>query len=860
MSPISADLGNSYKHLLIEDVRSQLPGNSVEEEQPLSRLTELELTRLISSASAMALSNDPSERMMAYGIITRLLNLYSSEYPVLIPLARETFSRLGNFPARSLLEKRYDNITHAELPPLLLELESYVRYQENTVTLADDYVASLTDFQYNLLSILNRTRTTSVSAPTSAGKSFVLGLYIQQVLRSQISSSIVYLVPTRALIRQVLLRIVNFLNKSQLSDIPVRSVPIPLTENEPAEKVVYVLTQERLLTLLFSDIGEVNITSLIVDEAQGVGDGARGIILQTVIDIVLQRFPEVDLHFASPLASNPEFLAGMFGRAGHSECLVERESPVTQNVIHVNSDRGYPRRPTFELQVDGERIHIDQREVDFNMTSGSVFARRAQLANDITKAEECTIIYANRPDDAEKTVAELVDLGTLPAAEDTDILEFIEFLREHIHSDYQLISALRYGCAFHYGFMPQIVRSRVEELFSAGKLKFICCTSTLLQGVNLPAKHIILENPRRGRGQPMDRPSFLNLAGRAGRLLQEFQGDVWCLNSNSWDQPEGQEEPSYAGEDLSEIKSAFGEVMVKGADVVRRILEGERIPDTQADLATTALGRIFVDYVRENRQAELIEAAPEDIKDQIREVIRLCEEIEVTLPRDVLRRNWTVNPNRLQDLYEMLSQRSDIDNLIPLAPWQSGSNRILQEVFHIVDRYLAGRDNNQYRFYSLLAFRWVHEEPLRKIIRDYITYQRKNGRFENAAKTIREIMEALETEIRYRYVKQVRAYLDILSHVLVEQGQQEAAETIAPLHLFLECGASSIAVLSLLSIGLTRTTSLLLRKQIGFPDDATPEQCRAIIRNTNIDDLDIPAMCRQELRTTIRGSIPTSSA
>jgi len=42
--------------------------------------------------------------------------------------------------------------------------------------------------------------------------------------------------------------------------------------------------------------------------------------------------------------------------------------------------------------------------------------------------------------------------------------------------------------------MPAIVRARVEELCERGKLHFICCTSTLLQGVNLPAKNVIIEN------------------------------------------------------------------------------------------------------------------------------------------------------------------------------------------------------------------------------------------------------------------------------------------------------------------------------------------------------------------------------
>jgi len=504
---------------------------------------------------------------------------------------------------------------------------------------------------------------------------------------------------------------------------------------------------------LFSDVGEATVTSLIVDEAQGLAEGGRGVILQTAIDVVLQKFPGVDLHFASPLSANPEFLPQIFNRASTNDVPIALESPVTQNIIHVNSPRGHPRQPVFTLQLNGRHLHIDQREVDFPMTYGSAFERRARFARAITRASECTIIYADGPSGAERTATALVSLEELSPTEDRDVLEFAEFLREHIHRDYPLINTLRHACAFHYGFMPQIVRSRVEELFTLGKLRFICCTSTLLQGVNLPAKHIILENPQRGKGQPMDRPSFLNLAGRAGRLLQEFQGNVWCLNSEKWDIPKGQSEPSYCGEKLSEIKTAFEEVLATGAKVVKRILDGERMPSTQADLGTTALGRIFVHFVRENRQSELIDAAPDEMKDQIRAIIQRCEGIDIALPSPLLRRNWTVNPRLLQKLYDHLSDQRDLEKLTPLDPWRSGSNIRLREIFKIVDQILAGSSNEQYLYYSMLAFKWVHEDPLSKIIRDDISYHRRNNSFESAARTIYNLMKALEQEIRYRYVK-----------------------------------------------------------------------------------------------------------
>jgi replicative superfamily II helicase len=132
-----------------------------------------------------------------------------------------------------------------------------------------------------------------------------------------------------------------------------------------------------------------------------------------------------------------------------------------------------------------------------------------------------------------------------------------------------LVDVLKYGVAFHYGNMPGSIRAGVEELFKARKLKFICCTSTLLQGVNLPVRDLVIEAPRKGIDHPMGRADFLNLAGRAGRLGVEFHGNVWCLHPMKW------ETQCYLGEPLQEIRSSFDRVLEDGGTAIRKVFEDE---------------------------------------------------------------------------------------------------------------------------------------------------------------------------------------------------------------------------------------------------------------------------------------------
>ena len=76
--------------------------------------------------------------------------------------------------------------------------------------------------------------------------------------------------------------------------------------------------------------------------------------------------------------------------------------------------------------------------------------------------------------------------------------------------------------------MPQLIRNLVENLYKAGTVKYMFCTSTLLEGVNMPTKNLFIIDNKKHRGvlKPID---FWNLAGRAGRMAKELQGNIYCI-------------------------------------------------------------------------------------------------------------------------------------------------------------------------------------------------------------------------------------------------------------------------------------------------------------------------------------------
>lgn len=113
---------------------------------------------------------------------------------------------------------------------------------------------------------------------------------------------------------------------------------------------------------------------------------------------------------------------------------------------------------------------------------------------------------------------------------------------------------------------------------------------------------------------------------------------------------------------------------------------------------------------------------------------------------------------------------------------------------------------------------------------------------------IRELLGDLEQDIRFRLVKYYMAYNSVLDLVLRERGDAATADALEPFHVYLECGASDPVALSLIALGLSRATALALRGKVQFPDEASPEDCLAILATLDLSTLAIPALCLREVK------------
>jgi replicative superfamily II helicase len=94
------------------------------------------------------------------------------------------------------------------------------------------------------------------------------------------------------------------------------------------------------------------------------------------------------------------------------------------------------------------------------------------------------------------------------------------------------------GVGVHHAGLSDEVRSLIEWLAEEGKLRVLCATTTIAQGINFPVSSVFLSSvsllsskyPYRREMGPRE---FWNLAGRAGRIGQDTVGVIGLARGNA---------------------------------------------------------------------------------------------------------------------------------------------------------------------------------------------------------------------------------------------------------------------------------------------------------------------------------------
>lgn len=339
-------------------------------------------------------------------------------------------------------------------------------------------------------------------APTSYGKSEI----IVNKVYSNLDKRVCIIVPSKALLAQTKKRLLENSNQNNLQ----RIITHPEMYKGTEVSFVAVLTQERLLRLLQKNT-TLKLDLVLIDEAHNLFGGkendGRSILLAQTIIILKKRNPNIVLNFFSPFISNPNNLK-------IKQSNYEITSQNTDEFIKIEK---YLVCNLFDNP--GELKLYDQFSNEFINTE---IIYRDTL--ELLKSEKSSknIVYLNRPIHIEEFSMELSNSVEYKNLQVDDIISTIS---DFIHPEYNLIRCIRKGIVYHHGGMPEIIRLYVESIFSKKpELSFVITSSTLLEGVNIPAEKIFLLSTKKGKSN-LSKSQFKNLIGRVNRFSEIFNSE-----------------------------------------------------------------------------------------------------------------------------------------------------------------------------------------------------------------------------------------------------------------------------------------------------------------------------------------------
>jgi superfamily II DNA/RNA helicase len=768
-------------------------------------LTEKELVDVLRFADVLSNSKDTNSRNKSYQIVAFLNHKYNDN-PIYRTFSKSVFSKLGNFPAIGYLVNKNNNC--ASLPLLHeIELESKriiqkVPYSENLF---------FTDVQFNLFSKLSNSIEYSFSGPTSMGKSFIIKSFLKKIMRNSPPENIVVIVPTRALINQFSIDL-----KSELKELLNNYKYKVLTNSNISDiqtiekyNYIFVLTPERLISYL-SQSDSPPIGFLFLDEAHKLAGSTdtRSITTYTAIEKVQNRYGNVKLYFSSPNISNPEIFLELFDRNTDQKCYNTEEVPVSQNLFFIDL-----LNRICELHTSDKIINLNNF-VDFNNINDEI-----KLINHIGN-DKNNLIYCN----SKRRTIENANLfaSTVKGFQVTEsIKNAVNNIKEYIHPDYFLVELLLKGIAFHHGRLPQLIRNLVEDLYKSEEVKNVFCTSTLLEGINMPTQNIFILDDYNGTKKlsPVD---FWNLSGRAGRLTKELEGNVFCIRSNTskW------ENKDIFKKEKINIEPTILSKIDRNLRKIEKILNNKNISGTgeEEEILKYIANIIKVDSLEldTNYKSPVITKLISKNKNKIIELAKSKTE-DYKVPKLILSYNQTIDFDVQNKIYKLL-----LKNPQPLSTSEITYQVCLNMLNHFHELYNWDKaekklqNKNCLTYYAVLMNKWINGIALSQMIietinwksdnknsiktgfNEYTSFDRNNKKHINLV--IEELIDDIEHILRFLLQKYFNHHYQILVKIL---GEENAGENWATL---LEYGTQNRIVIALQNIGFSRNTALKIHK------------------------------------------------
>lgn len=767
-----------------------------------STLTEKEYLDIMRFADILSRDINCEGRNLAYKIISILYPFYKGdEYYKFI--SNSVMTKLGNFPSLGLIMEK-DDARRYDTTELLLDKQLKEVYQKVPGT-----EKIFTDAQYRLFEAIKDSNHFSFSGPTSFGKSFIMDAFINYIIDERHGvDNIIVLVPTRALINQVSKRLKLEIKHENYR---VMTHPIvPAMYRRDNEKYVFVFTPERMIAYL-SEKNNPLISYLFIDEAQKIiaKKDSRAPLYYQAVSMAERK--SIKLFFASPNIPNSDIFLKLFDKST-DECMVIKEAPVSQNRFFI------------DFVERKEKMFTESGKDDVFDTFGNYNNLNELLL--CIGSNKKNIVYCNSVEDTINLA--LSFSRVLKEKRDLRVDEVIKLIQEYLHKDYYLSDCLKKGVAFHFGKLPQRIREKVEALYVQKVIDYMFCTSTLLEGVNLPAQNIFILNNTIGSRKFTD-VDFWNLAGRAGRLSKELSGNIICvrLDSNKWNVKESDMEMI-----RTKVINHVSPSILKGEDNFYKNIENSLLgkPFTKKtvtkDEAENWNHYANIVYYQEIAKADSL-LKSNFMKKNHKTAKKVLEYIEKNnvVPENILEQSTSIKPLYQNAIWNSLNSSDKA------FPEEITPNDCYSVLVNMYNNYKWGieeskgrnplvRDPEQLKYYAVLMYTWMSSKPLNMIIGNMINYYRKKGRIwhrneyvlfvytnkEHINWVINDLIADIDNALRFK----IKNYFSNYYLLVAEKNGVEVAG--ADWSEYLEYGTTDKIIIDLQNVGFPRHIAMLIKE------------------------------------------------
>lgn len=753
-------------------------------------------------------------------------------------------SRIGYPTSAIICDEGFDKeqCSFSHLNSWIDEISSTINQLQNEVVVAGKKYL-LTNFQKKIWDSMDQDKILGISAPTSAGKSFVILLkLISRLINEDID--IVYIVPTLSLLNQVTEDFNREIKRIGIDDCWISN---SFDENQMiGKRNIYIMTQEKAISA-FSDSKKAFSKKLILvaDEIQNIErikedtDQRSKILFDTLVEFRYKENVEQIIISGPRIEDIDKVGKSIFGieTVDHTTSI----SPVLNLTYSIKKiDRKYFLNQYCALTDKPMAREIENVALIEGYGQKQYTDKYLGYLNNFVNGvggNAQNIIFAPTSNSARKIAL------ALDSKESGSVEELIQYYQTTIRDNYSLCQTLSKGVAYHHGKLPMHVRRTLEKAIADKLVKNVVCTTTLLQGVNLPAQNVFIRNPhlyinKKKDSQELTNYEMANLRGRAGRLLKDYVGRTFVMDEDEFSETDGYEQMELFDDVTKELPSGYEQRFEEFRQEIEEVVQGDR----PVDAAMKKYGYI-ISYIRQSvlryggeAQKKMRDVGIKLTQKQVAAIIMKLEEISV--PHEICYKNRYWDPFVLNKIY------TSFDGTVPVTPMEKGAKskidkalrflRDTSETENMYNKYIPPlyRNGKMRSIMVGLSLQWANGKKLHEIL----NASRYDG--EEGMNNIDDTIELLQNTISFSIPLLLKPIYDIK----------------VPNNCFLTClqaGAFDSTTRCMIEMGIPRETALYLLDDIFEGKECNQKEkieLEMAIRNTIKEKIElIPYWMRVQL-------------